>query len=109
VKRLRCRLSPRERRPIGTLESYPQLLARQRLDQNQLSLPSQPPVFPDLPIGSLFIKSVRNVLKEKTGAGFGSHPFWDTHFVFTGGPLHARFRRAVPSSGRFLGADRKTT
>ena len=41
----------------GTLESYPQLLARQRLDQNQLSLPSQPPIFPAFPIGSLFVKA----------------------------------------------------
>jgi hypothetical protein len=41
------------------------------------------------------------VLKEKTGAGFGSHPFGDTHFVFTGGPFMHDFVGQFPVLAAF--------
>ena len=46
-------------------------------------------------------QSVRNVLKEKTGAGFGSHPFGDTHFIFTGGPFMHDFVGQFPVLAAF--------
>jgi hypothetical protein len=101
VKRLRCRLSPRERRPIGTLESYPQLLARQRLDQKSTVAALPAPGFSRSPYWQSIRQSARNVLKEKTGAGFGSHPFGDTHFVFTGGPFMHDFVGQFPVLAAF--------
>ena len=86
----------------------PPLLARQRLDQNQLSLPSQPPVFP-VSLLAVYSSKRPKCAEGKDRRWIRLPSLWGYSFHFHWRPLHARFRRAAPSSGRFLGADRKTT
>ena len=54
------------------------------------------PGFSRSPRGGYIRQSVQDVLKEKTGARFRSHPFWDTHCVFTGGPFMHDFVGQFP-------------